>query len=165
MTQPFPPNEGPRAPERNPPIMPDFYLPRVFHIQAIATGTTTIITTTLPHNYVIGQTIRLILPPTYGARQLNQQTGQVISIPAPNQVQTTIYSQGIDPFIPSPSYGPTPPQIIPVGDINNGTINSVVLTQPLGNRGLPQTGCFIPGSFIDVSPAPGNTADIPTPGV
>jgi hypothetical protein len=165
MTQPFPPNEGPRAPERNPPIMPDFYLPRVFHIQAIATGTTTIITTTLPHNYVIGQTIRLILPPTYGARQLNQQTGQVISIPAPNQVQTTIYSQGIDPFIPSPSYGPTPPQIIPVGDINNGGINNVI-TQGYssGTTQVPQTIVFIPGSFIDVSPASGNTADIPTPG-
>ena len=81
MSQPFPPNEGPRAPERNPPIMPDFYLPRVFYIEAIAEGITTLITTTKPHNYVIGQTIRLIIPPTFGCRQLNEQQGTVISIP------------------------------------------------------------------------------------
>lgn len=156
---------GPIAPENNPPIMPDFYLPRVFYIKAIATGATTTITTTLPHNYVIGQTIRLLIPFTYGSRGLNEQQGEVISIPAPDQVVTSIYSQGIDPFIPSPSYGPTPPQIIPVGDINNGGINN---SFSVGFSNLttyvPQTIAFIPGSFIDVSPAPGNTADIPTPG-
>lgn len=157
---------GPIAPQNNPPIMPDFYLPRVFYIEAIQTGATTLITTTLPHNYVVGQTVRLLIPPTYGARLLNEQQGTVISIPAPNQVETTIYSVGVQPFIPSPSYGPTPPQIIPIGNINNGGINTVI-NQGYSNRTtqVPQTICFIPGSFIDVSPAPSNTADIPTPGV
>lgn len=154
---------GPTAPENNPPIMPDFYLPRVFYIEAIVIGSTTLITTTLPHNYVIGQTIRLVIPPTYGARSLNEQQGQVISIPAPDQVLTNIYSQGSDPFIPTPPYGPTPPQIIPIGDINNGGINNVFMVAQSGTTGIPQTIVFIPGSFIDVSPAPGNTADIPTP--
>lgn len=155
---------GPIAPENNPPIMPDFFVPRVFYIAAITTGATTTITTTVPHNYVVNQTIRLVLPPQYGARQLNEQQGQVISIPAPNQVLTTIYSQGIDPFIPTPPYGPTPPQIIPIGDANNGGINN---TFSVGfsnlTTAIPQTIVFIPGSFINVSPAPGNTADIPTP--
>ena len=154
---------GPIAPENNPPIMPAFYLPRVFYIEAIALGSTTLITTTLPHNYVIGQTIRLVIPPTYGARSLNERQGIVIAIPAPNQVLTTIYSQGIDPFIPTPTYGPTPPQILPIGDINNGGINNTFLIAQSGTTGIPQTICFIPGSFIDVSPAPGNTADLPTP--
>jgi hypothetical protein len=157
---------GPIAPENNPPIMPDFYLPRVFYIEAIQTGATTLITTTLPHNYVVGQTVRLLIPSTYGARLLNEQQGQVIAIPAPNQVKTSIYSLNSDAFIASPAYGPTPPQIIPIGDINNGGINNVI-NQGYSNRTtqVPQTICFIPGSFIDISPAPGNTADIPTPGV
>src|SRR5271166_3802950 len=155
---------GPTAPENNPPIMPDFYLPRVFYIEAIALGATTLITTTLPHNYVIGQTIRLIIPPTYGSRSLNEQQGTVISIPAPNQVLTTINSMGADPFIAAPTYGPTLPQILPIGDINNGGINN---TFSVGfsnlTTAIPTTIVFIPGSFIDVSPAPGNTADLPTP--
>lgn len=155
---------GPIAPQNNPAINPDYYLPRVFYIEAIVTGTNTLITTTLPHNYVIGQTIRLVIPPTYGARSLNEQQGQVISIPAPNQVLTTINSLGTEPFIPTPAYGPTPPQIIPIGDINNGGINTVVMVVPTGTTPIPQTIAFIPGSFIYVSPSPGNTADIPTPG-
>lgn len=153
MTRPFPPNEGPKAPERNPPINPQYYVPRVFYINAISEGTTTTITTTLPHNYVVGQIIRLIIPPTFGARQLNEQQGQVISIPAPDQVVTTIYSQGIDPFIATPIYGPTPPQIIPIGDINNGTINGTITQGPARTTQVPLTGTVIPGSFIDVSPA------------
>ena len=70
----------------------------------------------------------------------------------------------VNPFIPTPSYGPTLPQIIPIGDINNGGINNVIMVAQSGTTGIPQTIAFIPGSFIDVSPAPGNTADIPMPG-
>lgn len=153
MTQPFPPNEGPRAPERNPPINPQYYAPRVFYISNITAGVTTLVTTNLPHDYVIGQTIRLVIPPTYGARQLNEQQGQVISIPAPNQVVVTINSVGSDPFIPVPVFGPTPPQILPIGDINNGTINNIFSQAPLTQIKSPETITFIPGSFIDISPA------------
>lgn len=154
---------GPIAPENNPPINPEFYVPRVFYIEAIALGATTLVTTTLPHNYVIGQTIRLVIPPTYGAYPLNEQQGNVISIPAADQVVVTIDSTKANPFIPSPTYGPTPPQILPIGGINNGAINGTFLVAQSGTTGIPQTIAFIPGSFIDVSPAPGNTADIPTP--
>jgi len=154
---------GPIAPENNPPITPQYYLPSQFRIKNIITGITTIIQTTVPHNYVIGQTIRLTIPQYFGSFPLNEQQGEVISIPAPDEILTTINSQFANPFIPNPTYQSTPAQIMAIGDINNGTINSVVLTQPLGVRGLPQTGCFIPGSFIEISPAPGNTADILPP--
>lgn len=154
---------GPIAPENNPPINPDYYVPRVFYISAIVEGSTTLITTTLDHNYVIGQTIRLTIPAPYGARGLNEQQGNVLSIPAPNQVIVSINSQGFQPFNGTPIAGLTPPQIMPIGDINNGTINTTILTNFLGQQGIAQTGCFIPGSFIDVSPSPGNTADLPTP--
>ncbi len=156
---------GPVAPENNPPIMPEYYQPSQFNIAAIALGPTTTITTVVPHDYVIGQIVRLVIPQYYGSFAINETQGNVISIPSPTEVVININSTNANPFIPTPVYQSTPAQIMAIGDINNGTINSVVLTQPLGTRGLPQTGVFIPGSFIDVSPAPDNTADIlpPTP--
>jgi hypothetical protein len=92
-------------------------------------------------NYVIGQEVRLIIPPSFGCRQLNEQTGLVISIPAANQVVLDIdSSQNVDPYIASSAT--TVAQILPIGDINNGTSNA---------NGRVLNGTFIPGAFIDVS--------------
>lgn len=143
MPQPFPPNIGPKAPERNPPIHPEYFLPRVFVISAIALGTSTTVTTSLNHDYVVGQNIRFLIPDTYGTRQLNERTGLVTSIPAANQVVVDINSNGMDAFIPSPTFGPTPPQIVAIGDVNTGAINTT---------GRINTGTFIEGSFINISP-------------
>lgn len=139
---PFP---GPIAPENNPPINPQYYQPSVFAITAITLGTTTTIMTLVNHNYVIGQLIRLIIPPTYGSFQLNERQGYVIAIPAANQVVVNIDSSlNVNAFIESPSYGPTLPQILAIGDINSGPIN---------NSGPTKQSTFIPGSFINISPA------------
>lgn len=137
----FPP--GPRAPESNPPINPQYYAPRLYFISALSEGVSTIVTTSVNHDFVVGQLIRLLIPPTYGASQLNGQQGYVTSIPAANQVVVNINSTQANAFIPTPTYGPTQPQIVPIGDINTGTINS---------SGRSNTGTFIPGSFIDISP-------------
>lgn len=134
---------GPIAPERNPPINPQYYQPSVFTITDIVLGFTTLVTTSVDHNYVIGQNVRLLIPPTYGSIQLNEQEGLVISIPSDNQVLVTINSVNANSFISSPTYGPTSPQIVAVGDINSGQIN----TGRSGNL------TYIPGSFIDISPA------------
>lgn len=135
---------GPIAPENNPPINPQYYQPRSFDISNIALGVSTTVTTSVNHDYVIGQLIRLLIPSTYGSFQLNQQQGYVISIPAPNQVVVNIdSSHNINAFIANPSYGPTLPQILALGDINTGVINA---------QGRSSTGTFIPGSFIDISP-------------
>lgn len=140
MTSPF--FNGPIAPERNPPINPQFYQPSVFFISAISLGHTTTVSTSVNHNYVIGQIIRLLIPPTYGSYQLNELTGNVIAIPAANQVTVDIDSRNANAFISSPSYGPTKPQIVAVGDVNRGPISSTGRNQ--------QT--FISGSFINISP-------------
>lgn len=132
---------GPIAPENNPPIHPEYYLPRVFDISAITLGQTTIVTTSVNHNYVIGQTIRLLIPPSYGAFQLNGQQGNVIAIPAANQVTVTINSTQSNAFFIGPTT--TPAQIIAIGDVNTGPINA---------QGRINNGTFIPGSFIDISP-------------
>lgn len=141
-THPFPPDIGPIAPERNPPIHPEYYQPHLFFIIAISLGVTTTITTSIPHDYVIGQMVRLLIPDTYGSRRLNEQQGIVISIPSSTQVTLNINSQGVDPFISSPAFGPTRPQIAAIGDINMGQVNN----------GRPNNLTFIPGSFINISP-------------
>lgn len=134
---------GPVAPENNPPINPQYYQPSKFVISAITEGPTTTITTSVDHNYVIGQIVRILIPSTYGAQTLNEQEGYVVSIPEADQVVTTIYSVGASPFIPSPAYGRTPPQIVAVGDYNTGPINA---------SGRSNTGTYIQGSFINISP-------------
>lgn len=136
---------GPIAPENNPPVNIFNYQPRVFDIAAIVLGTTTLVTTTVNHNYVVGQYVRLLIPSTYGSVQLNEQPGFVTSIPAANEVVIDINSTNANAFIPSPSYGPTPPQIVAIGDVNGGQINT---------SGRVSNKTYIPGSFINISPFP-----------
>lgn len=126
---------------QNLPIEPQFYEPNFFFISAITLGAQTIITTSVDHNYVIGNQVRLIIPPTFGTRGLNEQSGIVIEIPTSNQVTLNISSLGMDPFISSPAK--TKAQILGIGDINSGQIN---------NNGVNSILTFIPGSFINVSP-------------
>ena len=132
---------GPIAPENNPKINPQYYLPSVFDISAINLGQFTTITTSVNHNYVVGQLVKLLIPPSYGSFQLNGMLGYVNSIPAPNQVVTSINSTLSNAFVIGPTT--TPAQIIAVGDINSGPINA---------QGRVNNGTFIPGSFLDISP-------------
>ena len=133
---------GPTAPENNPPINPQYYLPRVFNISAITLGINTVVTTSVNHNYVIGQLVRLLIPLTYGSFQLNEKIGYVTNIPAANQVQVDINSQNANVFQIGGTT--TPAQIVAVGDVNTGVINI---------QGRINNGTFIPGSFINISPA------------
>jgi hypothetical protein len=133
---------GPIAPESNPVINPQYFQPSVFNISAISLGQTTTITTSVNHNYVVGQSIRLTIPLTYGSYQLNEQTGNVLSIPSANQVNVSINSSKSDTFVIGSTT--TPAQIMAIGDVNTGPINATGRT---GNS------TFIPGSFQDISPA------------
>jgi len=132
---------GPIAPYRNPPIEPQYYAPSREVITAIVLGINTTITTLTNHEYVIGQEVRLLLPYGSGSRQLDEQTGLVIGIPALNQVVININSTLADPFLTTPYRNL--PQIIPIGDVNTGAIN------PFGRS---FTYKHIPGSFINISP-------------
>lgn len=139
----------PIPPESNPAIRPEFYQPNNFVISAITRGITTTVTNiaevypsaTVNNNFVVGQLVRFIIPPTFGIRQLNQKTGYVISLPATNQVEVDIDSRLMDAYIASSATSPA--QIIPVGDINSGRVNAT---------GRTNTGTYILGSFIDISP-------------
>jgi hypothetical protein len=125
----------------NVPIRPEFYKPRAYFISAISLGVTTTITTSVDNDYVIGQEIRLIIPPSFGCRQLNEMTGIVISIPSSTQVETNIVSnQNVDNFILSTAT--TRAQILAIGDYNSGIISSTGFNIPTTN---------ITGSFINIS--------------
>jgi|SRR5215831_2090812 len=133
---------GPQPPFNNPPIQPQFYQPSMFFISNIVLGKTTTVTTVVNQNYVIGQLTRLIIPMQSGCRQLNEQEGYVISIPASNQVVLNIdSSENVDPF--TSSTASNQPQIVAVGDVNTGFLNS---------NGPTMTGTSIPGSFLNISP-------------
>jgi len=140
---------GPVAPFSNPPIEPEWFQPWAFTITAITLGQTTTVTMTIPSitslNYVVGQQVRLIIPPQFGCRQLNGVSAFVQSITLPNQVVLNFNSLGSDPF--KTSTATTKPQIVAIGDANFGKISSTGR-----NVGLPQ----IPGSFINISPFPGD---------
>jgi hypothetical protein len=125
----------------NVPINPQFYQPRFWFISDITRGRTTIVTTTANQDFVVSQLVRFIIPPSSGIRQLNEQQGYVLSIISPTQVEVDIDSRFMDAFTSSSAR--TQPQIIPIGDIGNGQINS---------NGRTSTGTYIPGSFINISP-------------
>ncbi len=205
----------------NPPIQPQFFQPRVFNISAITRGQSTTVTTTLPHNYVIGQLIRLLIPSLFGSYRLNEVQGYVTSIPTSSSVVVEINSVYVDAFIATPytsiitnitiidansvavtsnnsflignrlqitavlgmtqinnqvgsvlsatptsfvlsiptsgfsayvsggiatlfNVPQTPAQILAIGDVNTGQINS---------SGPLNTTTYIPGSFINISPS------------
>jgi hypothetical protein len=147
----FPPLIGPQAPERNPPIEPQYFQPSWFPITAISYGVNTTITTGtsfgVSNNYVVGQLVRLLIPFPFGAQQLNEQEGYVIGIPGADQVLLNINtSVNYDPFISSPLRSTTPASIVAVGDINSGSINASGRT----NNGLSPLG-----TFTNISPSAG----------
>jgi len=126
----------------NPPIQPSFFSPKFFFINEIVLGITTVVTTSVEHDYVIGQSVRLIIPTKFGSRQLNEKEGMVISIPATNMVELNIDSSlNVDPFYLSAT--PTRAQILAIGDYNTGAIN---------DSGRINQGTYIPGSFRNISP-------------
>ncbi len=132
---------GPIPPYQNLPIEPQNYNPSRFTIASISLGQTTIVTATVNMDYVVGQLTRLIIPPYFGCRQLNEALSYVISLPSDNSVELDLDSStDIDPYIAAST--PTPAQILPVGDVNMGIISST-------GRNIPTTS--IPGSFINVS--------------
>ena len=140
MAFPYP-YVGPIALYNNLPIEPQWYQPRSWFISTISLGATTTVTTTVNHDYVVGQQCRLIIPPESGCRQLNEQTGIVLSIPAVNQVILNINSsRDVDAFTVSSAR--TQPQILAIGDVNSGVTN----------LGRTNNTTYIPGSFIDISP-------------
>lgn len=128
---------------QNVPIQANYFQPSQFVISGISLGSVTTVTTTLDINYVIGQEVRLLIPPSFGSIQLNNVTAYVIDIPASNQVTLDINSSvNVDAYISSTDTTQSA-QILAIGDINSGITSST-------GRNIPTTN--IPGAFINISP-------------
>lgn len=127
---------------QNIPIEAQFYSPGRFVISSITRGQTTTVTTSVDHDYVISQQVRLLIPSNCGTIQLNERTAFVLSIPSTTQVVLDIPSADMDDFISGT--GICQPQILALGDINGGAINA---------SGRINLSTYIPGSFLNISPA------------
>lgn len=132
---------GPVPPYNNPVIQPYFYIPSRFFISDVTQGETTIITTTEPMDYVIGQTVRILIPPRFGIRELNNKIGNILSIISQTQIEIDIFSLGMSAFISTNAA--TQPQIMAIGDVNSGKISNT-------GRVIADNG--IPGAFKNISP-------------
>jgi hypothetical protein len=115
-------------------LYPFLYEPGVAFISAITTGTTTTITTTDPHNFVVGQEIGFRIPSAYGTTQLNELPNNTIpgspvyyyvtSVTSNTQFVCNANSTGFTAFATNQTVaqmvGQSLPQVVAVGDVNTG---------------------------------------------
>jgi len=125
---------------QNPPIQPQFFVPSNFNIQAITLGQTTTVETTVENNFVVGQQVRFIIPPSFGTRELNNVSGIVISLTSTTIFVVQINSYNMNPFVLSS--GSTLAQVLAIGNINSGGTNALSSQSYSTN---------IPGSFKNIS--------------
>ena len=147
-------------------LYPFLYSPGVSNITAIATGATTTITTTTPHNLVVGQEVAFRIPSAYGTTQLNSLPnnslpgspvyGFVQSVTSPTIVVVNINSTGYTAFATNQTVasfvGQSFPQMVAVGDVNTGGVafsGGALYPSPLVNGVSTINGPAISGSFVN----------------
>lgn len=115
-------------------LYPALYAPGVAFISAISTGSTTTITTTSPHNFVVGQEIGFRIPSAYGTTQLNELPNNTIpgspvyyyvtSVTSNTQFVCNANSTAFTAFNSNQTVASVPglqmPQVVAVGDVNSG---------------------------------------------
>lgn len=117
-------------------LYPFLYEPGVAYISAITTGATTTITTTDPHNFVVGQEIGFRIPSVYGTTQLNELPNNTIpgspvyyyvtAINSNTQFVCNANSTGFTAFNSNQTVASVPglqlPQVVAIGDVNSGGV-------------------------------------------
>lgn len=150
-------------------LYPYLYAPGVSIISGITTGSTTTVTTTASHNFVVGQEVAFRIPAIWGTVQLNAlpnvtvtgQTvyGYVVSVGSATQVTVNINSTGYTAFnsnLPvSVVSGQSFAQILAVGDVNTGgwpiSSGSALYPSPVVDGANTINGPAIKGAFINNS--------------
>lgn len=151
-------------------LYPFLYAPGVSFISAVSTGTTTTITTTAPHNLVVGSEVAFAIPSTWGITQLDSYIpgsstipgspiyGYVVSVSSSTQVVVNINSTGFTAYANNPTVAQTLaglsfPQMIAVGDVNTGGVQissgSVLYPPPSVNGVNTINGPAIQGAFVN----------------
>jgi hypothetical protein len=151
-------------------LSPWLYLPGVNFITALTLGATTTVTTSTPHNYVVGQEIAFRIPASYGTTQLNSLPNNTIpgspvyyyvtSITSNTVFVCNAVSTGYTAFNSNQTVASVPgltlPQVIAVGDVNTGGVQfsggalypSPVF--PTFSGGVPTiNGPAIQGAFVN----------------
>lgn len=155
-------------------MYPALFAPGVAYISAISLGASTTVTTTAPHNYVVGQEIAFRIPQVYGTTQLNSLPNPIIpgqpiyafvaAVPSSTTFLCFINSSGYGSFNsnqPATAVnGLQFAQVVAVGDANTGTgLNTsapyqLKPTAYVGGGTSPtqvQTGPIIAGAFFNTS--------------
>lgn len=147
-------------------LYPFLYAPGVAYISAISTGATTTITTTAPHNFVVGQEVAFRIESAWGTVELNSLPdalipgspiyGFVQSVTSSTQFVVNINSTGYTAFttnVPVNSLaGVAAPQVIAVGDVNSGGVaysGGALYPSPVVNGASTINGPAISGAFVN----------------
>lgn len=147
-------------------LYPFLYAPGVAYVSAISTGSTTTITTTAPHNFVVGQEIAFRIPTNWGTVQLNSLPntqipgspvyGYVTSVASSVQFTCSINSTGYTAFTTAVAVASVPgltfPQVLAVGDVNNGGwpyTGGALYPSPTINGASTINGPAIQGAFVN----------------
>ena len=145
---------------------PFLYAPGVSYITAVATGTTTTVTTTAPHNLVAGQEVAFRIPTAYSIIELNSYPnttipgspiyGFVNSVSSTTQVVVSINSAAFTAYTNNVAFASVPgldfPQMIAVGDVNTGGVaysGGALYPPPSVNGVNTINGPAISGAFVN----------------
>jgi hypothetical protein len=110
------------------------YYPRNRTITAITQAASAVITLSVPHQFTVGQEVRILCPSQFGMTQINNQLGVITAVGTAAQntitvnINSTAYNAFAFPTSAIAAAGTSFAQVVPVGE---GAINSI--TQPYGN--------------------------------
>ena len=117
-------------------LYPFLYEPGTAFIEAITTGSTTTVTTTAPHNFVVGQEIGFRIPSSWGTVELNTLPNTTIpgsplyyyvtAVTSATVFVCNAVSTGFTAFNTNQTVASVPglsfPQVYAMGDVNTGGI-------------------------------------------
>jgi len=149
-------------------LYPFLYAPGVSFISAVSLGATTTVTTTSPHNLVVGQEVGFRIPSSvWGIVQLNELPNSVVpgsplyyfvtSVVSSTQFVCNAVSSSFSAYANNPSVaqvqaGLSFPQVVAVGDINSGGVaysGGALYPSPLVNGVSTINGPAISGAFVN----------------
>lgn len=148
-------------------LYPFLYSPGISFITAVSTGSTTTVTTTTPHNLVVGQQVGFRIPnPVWGITQLNELPNTsipgspllyyVTSVGSSVQFTCNCVSSSFTAFANNPTVAQTPglsfPQVVAVGDVNTGGVaysGGNLYPSPVVNGVSTINGPAISGAFVN----------------
>lgn len=106
------------------------YVPAVREILSITdTDGNATVTTTSNHYYVPAQLVRFLIPREFEMTELNDMTGEVLSV-TDDTMLVNINVSEFTPFVYPASFT-TPAQVIPIGDANFGFTTLGTVGDPL----------------------------------